>query len=450
MKTISTLFILLALLTANGFAQTTYTVSSNSNYSAACTNCTFNIASGVTLTISASGTCADCTFNGGNIIVAQNITCQPCAFSDNTITMSNQSIKPNSGTTSFSNVNMTVSGTGFILANTPVTITGSTFTFKNTSYFNNNGGQLDISSSTLYFYDNAYFNANAGPVNLKNSSSIIAGNGSSSSAAFIKINGPALNVYDNSSAVILGNTNNYYYNWSPYSSISNSKTFTTTYPSAASTMNCGGAGQNACGMWSAPTVYGPATFNYAGVVSITDLPVILTDFVVNASAGNASITWTTQQEVNSSYFSIERSANGSNWEQIATVDAKGNSAIKSNYGYNDNAPLNGVGYYRLKMVDLDGSYMYSDIKVIHATLVKGISFFPNPTKDYVNVSLSGSASEVTVQLISQSGQVLQERKAAAGNAGTVSMNVQQYAQGMYILKVTGAGVEQTGKLMIAH
>ena len=348
-------------------------------------------------------------------------------------------------------MNVTVSGTGSINANTPVTISGSTFTFKNTSYFYNNGGQLDITSSTLYFYDDAYFQANAGPVNLKNSSSLIAGNGSSSSHAYIKMNGPSLNEYDNSSAVVLGASNNYYYNWSSYNSISNSKSYTTTYPSAASTMNCGGAGQNACGMWSAPTVYGPATFNYAGVVGVTTLPVLLTDFTVNATSNTATISWTTQQEANSAYFAIERSTNGANWEQIATVEAKGNSSTVSNYNYQDNASLNGVSYYRLKMVDMDGSYMYSDIKVIRTDLVKGISFFPNPAKDFVNVSLSASAGEVTVQLINQSGQVLQERKQAAGNGTTVSMNIQQYAQGMYIVKVTGAaGVAQTGKLMVGR
>ncbi len=206
MKQISTLFILLALLSFTTYAQNTYTISSNQNYSAACTNCTFNIASGMTLTLNQSGTCANCTFNGGSIVIQQNITCQPCSFNGNSITMNNQSLTPNSGTTSFTNVNVSVKGTGFIDANTAVTISNSTFTFNNTSYFFNNGGQLNITASTLYFYDNSYFLANAGPVNLNNSRSIIVGNGSLSRHQFAKINGPALNIYDNSSSRCTGQT----------------------------------------------------------------------------------------------------------------------------------------------------------------------------------------------------------------------------------------------------
>ena len=447
MKTISTLVLMLTLL--NGFSQ--ITVNANTSHSAVCTNCVFNIASGVTLTINSAGTCANCTFNGGNIVLSSDMTCQPCSFNGNNINIGTQSLNPNSGTTSFTNVTLTASGTGSVLANTPVTVTGSTFTFNGTSDFNNNGGQLDMSNSTMYFYGDAYFIANAGPVNLKSSSYLIAGNGSSSSHAYIKLNGPTLNEYDNSSAVVLGASNNYYYNWSSYNSISNSKTYSTTYPSAASTMNCGGAGQNACGMWSTPSVYGPATFNYAGVVGVSILPVLLTNFTATFAAGSANLSWTTEQESNSSYFGIERSTNGSNWQEIATVDAKGNSQIASNYTYADQSAVNGVSYYRLKMVDKDGSYMYSEIRVIHSSLVKTISFFPNPTRDYVNVTLGETTGTVKVQLIGQAGQVLQERNTTTAAGSTVSMNVQNYAQGMYIVKVTSTdGTEQSAKLIVAR
>lgn len=450
MKTIFTLLILVTL--TNSFAQTTYTVSSNLSYSSNCSNCTFNISTGVTLTINGSVNCNNCTFSGGNISIEKDMKCQPCSFSGNTISMNNQTLKPNSGTTSFTNTTFTVGGTGAIEANTAVTITNSVFTFNNTSYFNNNGGQLDITNSKLYFNDNTYFNANAGPVNLKSASKLVAGNGLLSSHAYIKMNGPVLNIYDNASSITMGNNNNYYFNWSAYNSISNAKTYATAYPNAANSMNCGGAGQNACGVWGAPTVYGPSSLGSTGAAVISSaLPVSLVGFTVNATNdNNVVIDWTSLQEINTSYFAIQRSANGSTWDRIGVTAAKVNSSVPVKYTYTDKSPLNGVAYYRLQTVDRDGKIAYSDVKVIHASLVKGISFFPNPAVDYVNVALTGAASDITVKLINQSGQVLQERKGTAG-AGTVSLNVQQYARGMYILKVTAAdGTEQTGKLMIAH
>ncbi len=451
MKQIFTILALITLTVLSTNAQTVYTVNSNGNFSASCSNCTFNIAFGVTLTINTAGTCSNCTFNGGTIDIKKNVVCQPCTFSNNTITMNSQSLNPNSGTTSFTNVNMTVKGTGSVSANTPVTITNSVFTFNDNSYFNNNGGLLDLTGSTFNLNDDSYFNANAGPVNLK-TSKIFAGNGLLSSHAYVKMNGPALNIYDNTSGIMLANNNNYYYNWNSFNSISNSKTYTTTYPSTASTMNCGGPGQNACGMWSAPTVFGPATFSSNGVAGITStLAVLLTGFTASSVNNNkVALDWSTQQEINSAYFDIQRSSNGSTWDKIGTVAAKGYASNVSHYSYTDNSALAGVGYYRLKMVGSDGKQAYSEIKTIHASLLKGITCYPNPSVDNVSVSVNGTTGGWSVKLINQSGAVLQSEK-AGNNTTMVSMNTQQYPRGMYILKVIAAdGTEQTTKLMIAH
>jgi Secretion system C-terminal sorting domain len=451
MKTLFTLLALLAVSALGTSAQTVYAVNSNGNYSANCNNCTFNIANGITLTINNTGTCNNCTFNGGNIEVKKDIICQPCTFSNNTITMNNQVLNPNSGTTSFTNVKMVVKGSGSVAANAPVTIINSVFPFNDNAYYNNNGGQLDINGSTINFNNNANFNATAGPVNLKNSK-IFAGDGLLSSRAYVKMNGAALNLYDISSSVVLGNNNNYYFNWNTFNSISNSKTYTTTYPSTPSTMNCGAAGQNACGMWGTPTVFGPATFASNGVTGISStLAVLLTGFTIKAPDDKTvALDWSTQQEVNALYFDVQRSANGSTWDKVGSVSAKGYASNVTHYTYTDNTPLNGVGYYRLKMVATDGKQAYSEIRTIHASLVKGISCFPNPATDHINVSVNGTTRGWSVKLINQSGSVLHERKATA-NTTMVSVNTEQYPGGMYILSVIAAdGAEQNTKLMIVH
>src|SRR5882672_10930687 len=94
MKKICTLLLfVLMMLAYNSEAQTTYTVNANTSwngtYPTSCTSCTFNISTGVTLTIDKNITCATCTFNGGNISITQDVACQPCAFSNNTISLNN-------------------------------------------------------------------------------------------------------------------------------------------------------------------------------------------------------------------------------------------------------------------------------------------------------------------------------------------------------------------------
>ena len=451
MKRIFTLYVFFTLAAIALTAQTTYTVNSNTSYSANCNNCIFNIAASATLTINNNGTCNNCTFNGGNIKVQNDITCQPCSFAGNNIALANKSINPNSGTTSFTNVILTSTGNGGINANTPVDISNSTFTFTGNSVFFNNGGTLDISNSKLYFNGSSSFLANAGPVNLRNASTIVAGDGTLSSAAFIKMNGAVLNLYDAGSSIKLSNLNNYYFNWSAFNSVSNNKTYPTTYPSSASTLNCGGTGQHACGMWSSPTVYGPAGFNSSGVASTSSLlPVVLSNFTVARLDGRVTLGWTTAQEINAAYFGVERSADGGRWEQVAKVAANGNSAIPARYNYVDAGGAGTTTYYRLALVDYDGKKVYSDIKVLRQDLIQDISFYPNPATDNIKIALASNSSAVTVKLVSLGGQVIQEQR-AGNNAAMIVMNVQQVPHGLYVLKLTEAnGTEHTAKMMIAR
>ena len=165
-----------------------------------------------------------------------------------------------------------------------------------------------------------------------------------------------------------------------------------------------------------------------------------------------TLNWNTTQEVNLSHFTIERSQDGNVWNSIANVSAKGNSSTQTDYTFTDANPSSGVNYYRLKMVDLDGRYGYTEIKVLRSSLTNTISFFPNPARDYVNVALgAASGTEVTVRLINQAGQVLQEKKAAAGNGTTISLPLQQYSSGLYILSVSANdGTHESSKLLISR
>ncbi|MBS1917589.1 MAG: T9SS type A sorting domain-containing protein [Bacteroidetes bacterium] len=196
-----------------------------------------------------------------------------------------------------------------------------------------------------------------------------------------------------------------------------------------------------------------SSFSPFGVgISGDPLPMILVDFnAVMDNNKSVDLSWSTEMEQNSSHFNVLRSADGSSWSVIGIVEAKGNSSIVSNYSFTDQNPLSSVNYYRLQMVDLDGKYSYSEIKVVKASLINGLSIFPNPAKDYINVSVGGSSSSLTIRLINQSGQILQEKIVNSASSSVVSMPVYSYPQGNYYLQVTSAdGSQQTSKVLITR
>ncbi|HLO56577.1 MAG TPA: T9SS type A sorting domain-containing protein [Saprospiraceae bacterium] len=131
------------------------------------------------------------------------------------------------------------------------------------------------------------------------------------------------------------------------------------------------------------------------------LPIILSDFSITKNgAKSALLTWETSSEVNSDYFGIERSTNGTSWDQISKLSAAGNSNTELKYNYIDtdfsnNRTSDKIFYYRLKLTDLDGSYKYSDIRGINlSTDFSNISVYPNPAIDRINIDLSGRNAEL--------------------------------------------------------
>jgi hypothetical protein len=200
-----------------------------------------------------------------------------------------------------------------------------------------------------------------------------------------------------------------------------------------------------------PAVYGtdlsgPIDLNADGA-----LPVILVGFNAELGKNTVYLSWTTEEEINSDHFSIERSADGAKWSSIGTVAAQGVSDIPVNYSFTDISPLTGINYYRLEMVDRDGKFAYSNVKLV-SRFVVGYNVFPNPARDLVNLSLGTDAgSELTVRLISQNGQVLQEQKLMNAAGSIVTFAVSGYAQGNYLLEVIDdKGNIQTSKFIISR
>ncbi|KAA0990400.1 choice-of-anchor A family protein [Dyadobacter aurulentus] len=126
------------------------------------------------------------------------------------------------------------------------------------------------------------------------------------------------------------------------------------------------------------------------------LPVSLAKFTASKEGQSVNLNWTTTSETNSSHFDIEHSVNGKSWNRIGTVSSHQESSQSRHYSFTDQSPVDGENLYRLKMVDLDETFAYSNIESIKIKTGSAITLFPNPTADRILVSNSADIKQVTI------------------------------------------------------
>ncbi len=120
----------------------------------------------------------------------------------------------------------------------------------------------------------------------------------------------------------------------------------------------------------------------------------LLSFDAEAKNKFATIKWTTTEEINAASYTIERSSNGITFSAIAAVPAANGYSNGNYYQVTDSLPFSAVSYYRLKMINNDGSFSYSDTKTVSfgAANTTTISVFPNPTADYANIKMTNAVA----------------------------------------------------------
>lgn len=134
------------------------------------------------------------------------------------------------------------------------------------------------------------------------------------------------------------------------------------------------------------------------------LPVEMISFAAKTRNEAVYIEWRTANEINSDYFEVERSSDGFNFEVIEEVAAAGNSIVEQSYLSIDKNPSE-LNYYRLRQVDLDGTYTYSDIIVLSVENGGKPVLFPNPVINEINLYTEGySTGEVQVTIYDQRGR----------------------------------------------
>jgi len=203
-----------------------------------------------------------------------------------------------------------------------------------------------------------------------------------------------------------------------------------------------------------PGVSGDALANNGATSTIEviagTLPLTLVSFKATLLNCLPSLKWVTQSEVNTDRFEIEKNAPGNGvWKSIGEVAASGSNST-SIYSFSDNS-MNSTServLYRLKMIDKDGSYKYSDVLPVSVNCkVVQVSAFPNPVQNgKLFVSLTGTTGQIEANLLSISGQMISKNIVTNG---TNFIDVSGVANGTYILNIMGAnGLNKKVKVMI--
>ncbi len=135
------------------------------------------------------------------------------------------------------------------------------------------------------------------------------------------------------------------------------------------------------------------------------LPVRLINFIAQPEKNEVKLQWTSADEHNFKGYSIERSSDANNWSEIGFVNAKTDGQQKMDYGFYDQHPLSGTGYYRLKLMDKDGSFTYSEIRKVVFAGQTTVSVYPNPARNFVTVS--GLSGKSAIKLMDVTGRTLQ-------------------------------------------
>lgn len=183
----------------------------------------------------------------------------------------------------------------------------------------------------------------------------------------------------------------------------------------------------------------PSTSGVAAVTgkltnTCATLPVSLKAFNVAQKSGKALLTWLTEEENNNLGFEIQKRNSNGQYIKAGFVDSKAPNGNGGSYSYSftdEQLLQRGVTYYRLKQIDLDGRFSYSEIKAVrtgNGTLT--ISVYPNPSRGMVNVTIPESNSLMDVSVDDYTGKSIQRWSGIK----VQNMQINNLKPGVYMLR----------------
>jgi hypothetical protein len=169
------------------------------------------------------------------------------------------------------------------------------------------------------------------------------------------------------------------------------------------------------------------------VIAATTVPVRLLNFTASLIDGTnqAKLNWNTSSEINFSKFVIEKSINGTDFTSIAELNSKGD-----NSSYMKEDVINpGITYYRLRLVDTDSRFTYSQIRQVEVRKSNSLNVYPNPAKNAITIEHDRATSDATIQLLGFNGSRVSVTKVKEGTSKT-TIYISSLTAGKYIVIYT--------------
>ncbi|MFK8007481.1 MAG: T9SS type A sorting domain-containing protein [Saprospiraceae bacterium] len=225
----------------------------------------------------------------------------------------------------------------------------------------------------------------------------------------------------------------------------------TSYGNGGTTGTTGSNGSGTItSLASDPPPFGVIYFTYGSTTAMNSLPVELTSFQAIQQNSHVHLQWETASERNTSHFSIERSTNGIDFKEIGSIQGSGDGVIAQHYTFKDISPENGINYYRLKIIDNDDTFEYSNIEVVIFENAPAIQLFPNPVKETIQLEgFDSNINEVQLDIIDRCGKLIFSNNIQINNGrlqiSTDLANIQN--SGTYFLRVIGQGQSHVFKFI---
>ncbi len=187
----------------------------------------------------------------------------------------------------------------------------------------------------------------------------------------------------------------------------------------------------------------PLYLSPAAITSFTTsgtLPVSLAKWEAIPFNGKVKLQWITSTEENTDRFVIERSDDGNNFQAVTSVKAAGNTSSETRYETEDSQPILGRSYYRLKTVDIDGSFTYATVRVVIISEKPATKIIGNPVTDMLQLVTSRENSKSTWAIINTAGQTVSKGRFSQSRQ---EINTASLAAGQYWLKITSGDEIET-------
>ena len=185
----------------------------------------------------------------------------------------------------------------------------------------------------------------------------------------------------------------------------------------------------------------------ANCPGLAALPVDILSFVGKIDGGLLNLTWEVNTEYNVKHYEVEESFNGTYFKSIAIQDAKHLSQYSFTQSI-ENIKGRRV-FYRIKKVDLDGKYSYSDVFTIHLPLNTKLDVYPNPVKNELNLRLNNNGNiEAQIEITDLVGKTLMIKKVTVVN-GFIKTNIESLINGTYFLKLNFKDEILTSRIIVS-